>query len=297
MVTAMTTPFNNPGGPTSSHSRPCAWVPLLCTPSTALLSAIDQLTTTLTTTATTPPGPPHDASIATAGTSTRTHAVVRNAYAARASVCVHALDAMRRLSMRPPFSLNIEAIPIHLNTTTTTTTSTTSAEQDAVVQLPWQCRLLPPDVRRVMVDMAATHARITDATLVSGRVAIVVGTPCPKWHVDRVDLRSICTMYGPGTVLRRDHRMRYEALPKDVIAARAGDVVFLRGAGSDGSELERSVVHRSPALTDGVEQGGDKQNEWMGEDQQQGKLVRLIVQIDSWDSSTVRQVKSQRTAA
>lgn len=289
MKTAMSTPFN-PGRPTSSPSRPCAWIPLLCTPSTALLPAIDQLTNMTTTAVTTPRGTRHDTPAVTTTTSTSTHAVVRNAYAARASVCVQALDALHRLSMLAPFGFNIEGIPIHLTTTTTT-------EQDAVVQLPWQCRLLPPDVRRVMVDMAATHARITDAALVSGRVAVVVGTPCPKWHVDRVDLRSICTMYGPGTVLRRDHRMRRDALPKDLVSTRAGDVVFLRGAGADGSEFERSVVHRSPALTDGLEHGGVEQNDWMREDQQEGKLVRLIVQIDSWDSPTVRQIKSQRTAA
>lgn len=47
-----------------------------------------------------------------------------------------------------------------------------------------------------LVDL---HATLTDAEHVGLRLAVTRGRPCPRFHVDRVGLRLIATLRGPGT--------------------------------------------------------------------------------------------------
>lgn len=122
------------------------------------------------------------------------------------------------------------------------------------VIIPWKYRALPGYMRQVLVDMAMAHARITQSAMVLGRVAVVYGTPCPRWHVDKVDMRGLCTLHGPGSVL-------LEAGTETHLDA--GDVVFMRGAGEEGTQAHSAIVHRSPIIPEDVRE------------------PRIIVQTDS----------------
>lgn len=106
-------------------------------------------------------------------------------------------------------------------------------------------QLVPRDARDALAEMAATHARLTGASVVFGRIAVFCGTPCPRWHVDKVRLRGLCSLHGPGCVLQDD------SVREGEVCLRAGDAVFMYGAGVDGQSVDRAVVHRSPIVPSG----------------------------------------------
>ena len=82
------------------------------------------------------------------------------------------------------------------------------------------------------------------------KVQSIAGTACPRFHVDNVVLRALCTYCGPGT----------EYLPPDAstvfgdrvlrtngaraCSANAGDVLFLKGI--EEHRWRPAAVHRSP---------------------------------------------------
>jgi hypothetical protein len=133
---------------------------------------------------------------------------------------------------------------------------------------------LPPVALRALRELALAHACATNVKHVVGRVACVRGTRCPRLHVDKVRLRTIATIFGPGTVIAPREAINFEALsrqysvigietecatsqdhdamllraPDRLVKLNAGDVAFLVGAGSDANNLDLGIasVHRSP---------------------------------------------------
>ncbi|QHQ35807.1 DUF1826 domain-containing protein [Algicella marina] len=74
------------------------------------------------------------------------------------------------------------------------------------------------------------------------RLDVTDGQPCPKWHVDAVSGRLLCTLRGPGT--------EYGPIgpggkPESIHRMARGAVGVFRGALWPGQELA-AIVHRSP---------------------------------------------------
>lgn len=108
-------------------------------------------------------------------------------------------------------------------------------------------------------------AEITGSERVGVRLARLSSAMCPRFHVDRVALRVVCTYEGRGTeYVSEEHVNRHwlghaakgapdEASgllssPGHVLAAEPGDVVLLKGDTWDGN-AGRAAVHRSPAAS------------------------------------------------
>lgn len=76
---------------------------------------------------------------------------------------------------------------------------------------------------------------------------------CPKWHVDRVPMRLLCTYEGPGTEWLEDQGVSRGELSTPSVAegarqqATAGEVVLLKGSLWQHNE-GFGAIHRSPAL-------------------------------------------------
>ena len=118
------------------------------------------------------------------------------------------------------------------------------------------------DGRGALLDDIASLTEIlhelVDCPAVGLRCTPVDGTMCPRWHVDRVPLRMLCTYRGPGTEWLEDQGVDRNALTRSAVAdgacrrADAGELVLLKGAlWQDNDGL--GAVHRSPA----VEAGGE----------------------------------------
>lgn len=82
------------------------------------------------------------------------------------------------------------------------------------------------------------------------KVQSIAGTACPRFHVDNVVLRSLCTYCGPGTEYLPPHASTVlgdRVLRADESRARkaaAGDVLFLKGI--EEGRWRPAAVHRSP---------------------------------------------------
>ena len=90
-----------------------------------------------------------------------------------------------------------------------------------------------------ILHLVSVHRRLSsrpDAT-VRFRMALLNDVQCPRLHIDKVDLRGICTLVGKGTVVEGE-------TGED--GYREGVVVFLPGAGFEEEHRERAVKHRSP---------------------------------------------------
>lgn len=77
---------------------------------------------------------------------------------------------------------------------------------------------------------------------------------CPKWHIDRVPIRLLCTYDGPGTEWLDNQSVARSSLPTlaDGACQRAtlGEVVLLKGALWQDNK-GRGAIHRSPAIEAG----------------------------------------------
>ena len=126
------------------------------------------------------------------------------------------------------------------------------------IRLP-STRSLPldPHVELVLKQLAAAYCEATGCETSRGRVARVHGTPCPKAHVDRLHLRALVTLQGPGVVI-----LSGKDPDAVVLRANTGDAVFMTGFSDDDPSLT-PVWHRSPIRAD-----------WMPD--------RLVVQVDDW---------------
>ena len=97
---------------------------------------------------------------------------------------------------------------------------------------------------------------LVDCPSVGLRYASVENAMCPRWHVDHVPIRMLCTYIGPGTEWLADQRADKTKLsdPEIVDApcqrAANGDVVLLKGALWQGN-AGFGAIHRSPTMASG----------------------------------------------
>ena len=100
---------------------------------------------------------------------------------------------------------------------------------------------------------------LVDCPSVGLRYASVDNAMCPRWHVDRVPIRMLCTYIGSGTEWLENQRLEKRKLSEPEIVdgacqrAASGDVVLLKGALWQGNE-GFGAIHRSPAITTGEQQ-------------------------------------------
>jgi hypothetical protein len=121
-----------------------------------------------------------------------------------------------------------------------------------------------PPVARWLRELAELYGVLADAEDLGLRLCVTRGQPCPRFHVDRVGLRLICTLRGPGTqwLEHADVDRRRLGLPGTtdeasgllrrgaVVQALAPfDVGIFKGEAWPGNG-GRGAVHRSPP-TDG----------------------------------------------
>lgn len=91
------------------------------------------------------------------------------------------------------------------------------------------------------------------------RLHILRGTMCPRFHVDRVPVRLLCTYQGAGTEWLKEEQVIRPTGPgplpdqsvgaSDVCRLATGAIGLLKGEAWDGNE-GRGLVHRSPAPGD-----------------------------------------------
>lgn len=116
------------------------------------------------------------------------------------------------------------------------------------------------------IERLADHAaRIFASPLLKLRIDLTEGQPCPKWHVDAVPGRLLCTLRGPGTQYGPAGE---NGAPRSVHQMTRGSVGIFRGLLWPGQEVA-AILHRSPPR----EAGG----------------ARLLVVIDPvYDAETCR---------
>ncbi len=74
------------------------------------------------------------------------------------------------------------------------------------------------------------------------RIDVATRRSCPKWHVDAVSARLVCTLRGPGTEWGP---IGPEGTPRALNRLETGEVGLFRGALWPGDELA-AILHRSP---------------------------------------------------
>ena len=112
--------------------------------------------------------------------------------------------------------------------------------------------------RQLLVDDLALLTEIFCDLLgcpaVGLRGARIENAMCPKWHIDRVPVRLLCTYEGPGTEWLDDQSVSRNSLREltDAACQRAtlGDVVLLKGAPWQDNESQ-GAIHRSPSMEAG----------------------------------------------
>lgn len=92
--------------------------------------------------------------------------------------------------------------------------------------------------------LVGAYACLLDARRVGLRLRALEGAMCPRFHVDHVPARLICTYAGPGSEwLAAPDAVQVEQLS-------TGDVAVLKGERWLGNEGQ-GLVHRSPAVPAG----------------------------------------------
>lgn len=103
-----------------------------------------------------------------------------------------------------------------------------------------------------LVDRAAYIATLASdilaSLLVELRLDVTSGQACPKWHLDSVHARLLCTMRGSGTEFGP---ARSDGTPSAVHRLPTGAVALFRGLLWPGKELP-GVIHRSPPARSGA---------------------------------------------
>ncbi len=93
-----------------------------------------------------------------------------------------------------------------------------------------------------MEQLAAHAAKVFASPLIELRLDVTDGQPCPKWHIDAVPGRMLCTLRGPGTEYGP---IGPDGAPQTVHHMARGAVGVFRGVLWPGRELA-AIVHRSP---------------------------------------------------
>lgn len=112
------------------------------------------------------------------------------------------------------------------------------------------------DTRQAFIDDVALvvdmFSCLFELDNVGIRMAVLRTAMCPKFHVDRVPCRLICTYAGEGTqwyppqnVERLDNGRLKPKLDSNPKSLRLGDVALLKGESWEGNE-GNGLVHRSP---------------------------------------------------
>jgi hypothetical protein len=120
---------------------------------------------------------------------------------------------------------------------------------------------LPADEGRELLQddvalLTEILCELVDCPCVGVRYASVENAMCPRWHVDHVPIRLLCTYAGPGTEWLDNQGVDKRKLSDPEIAAGAcqravsGEVVLLKGALWQGN-TGFGAIHRSPAMAPG----------------------------------------------
>lgn len=122
---------------------------------------------------------------------------------------------------------------------------------DAVRQACVEAGTPPGPQREILIaDIADLSRRAADATnslMVDLRLDVSSGQPCPKWHLDAVPARLLCTLRGAGTQFGPT---RTGEEPTHIHQMRPGDVGMFRGRLWPGNEIS-GILHRSPPADNG----------------------------------------------
>ena len=113
---------------------------------------------------------------------------------------------------------------------------------------------LPPGVHRTwfekdIAELANLFSKLTNARYLRLRLGVYEIASCPKFHIDYIPSRLVCTYRGNGTqygVAKNDDD------PEGIKTVRTGCPIVLKGLLWPGG-LKTRIVHRSPP-TEGPEQ-------------------------------------------
>lgn len=98
-----------------------------------------------------------------------------------------------------------------------------------------------------IAELACHAANITESLMIDLRLDVSDGQPCPKWHLDAVPARLLCTLRGAGTQFGP---VRPDGEPVNIQQMRPGDVGMFRGRLWPGDEIS-GILHRSPPARGG----------------------------------------------
>lgn len=129
--------------------------------------------------------------------------------------------------------------------------------------------LLPdlPGRERLAADighLAEMYCELLGCPKAGVRLEVVAGAMCPRFHVDRVGIRLLCTYRGPGTEWLDDHDADRRLLgrradgasdessglirdPETVQVVPPFAIALLKGSLWQGN-ADRGIIHRSPAV-------------------------------------------------
>jgi hypothetical protein len=107
---------------------------------------------------------------------------------------------------------------------------------------------LPPPLAVDIAQLVRRYAEIGGWREVEARLDVSSGVPCPRFHVDRVQSRLLCTYRGRGTQwLAAPGDPAASAVDAGIEELSAGDVAILKGSiHADGTP---GMPHRSPPWT------------------------------------------------
>ncbi|GBF95593.1 hypothetical protein Rsub_08574 [Raphidocelis subcapitata] len=123
---------------------------------------------------------------------------------------------------------------------------------------PIACPELAAAVRADALSIAAAvYDALGGERPLRGKLELIRGQSCPRWHADSLSLRALVTYEGPGTWFLTSNRFARRAWSLDGAVAVAGadeagalqaepcDVLYLKGNGFPGL-WGMGAVHRSP---------------------------------------------------
>jgi hypothetical protein len=132
-------------------------------------------------------------------------------------------------------------------------------ERPALVEKQLEKALPLLDGRQALIDdvvlLTDMFSCLFELKHVGVRIAVLRKAMCPKFHVDRIPCRLLCTYTGAGTLWHSLEQVDYfnnTVSPKSGAIQKQlslGDVALLKGDSWEGNE-GRGLVHRSPDATD-----------------------------------------------